>query len=39
MIYQIKISIYIYIYMLIEMINYFHWICSSWVRHSYFKTL
>ena len=25
--------------MLIEIINYFNWIRSSWVRHSYFKSL
>jgi len=25
--------------MLIEIISYFNWICSSWVRHSYFKSL
>jgi len=25
--------------MLIEIISYFNWIRSSWVRHSYFKSL
>jgi len=34
-----SIQIKVFVYMLIEIISNFHWIRSSWVRHSYFKSL